>query len=59
MRDRAEDNTRDGTPTSTTKPERKPYQSPRLVVYGDLPRLVAMAKPGSRGDGSGKPKTKL
>ena len=36
----------------------KPYHTPRLVVYGDLPRLVAMAKPGSRGDGSGIPKTK-
>jgi hypothetical protein len=59
MRDDTEDDTRDGTPTSTTKPDRKTYKSPRLVVYGDLPRLVAMAKPGSRGDGGGNPKTKM
>jgi hypothetical protein len=59
MRDRAEDNTRERTPTSTTGQDRKPYESPRLVVYGDLPRLVAMAKPGSRGDGGGNPKTKM
>lgn len=58
MPDHAEDDARDKTLGQGHESARKPYQSPKLTVYGDLPRLVAMAKPGSRGDGSGKPKTK-
>ena len=53
MRDHTEDDTQE---KSSGK---KPYHSPKLTVYGDLPRLVAMAKPGSRSDGAGKPKTKM
>jgi hypothetical protein len=52
------DDRRSADPASTTAPRRKPYQSPKLVVYGNLSRLVAMAKPGTRGDGAGNPKTK-
>jgi hypothetical protein len=58
MRDDTEDDARDKTLRPGNEPGRKPYQPPKLTVYGDLPRLVAMAKPGGRGDGSGKPKTK-
>jgi hypothetical protein len=36
---------------------RKPYRSPRLVVYGDLSRLTAM-KGGNKDDGGGNPDTK-
>lgn len=51
----------------TTKPtgsKKKPYRSPRLVVYGDLRRLTALVAPpavkgGSKSDGGGRPKTKL
>jgi hypothetical protein len=59
MRDHIEDDARDKTPRPEKESGRKPYQPPKLTLYGDLPRLVAMAKPGSRGDGSGKPKTKF
>jgi hypothetical protein len=58
MPDHTEDNARDGTQRPEKESGRKPYRPPKLTVYGDLPRLVAMAKPGGRGDGSGKPKTK-
>ncbi|MBI4588187.1 MAG: lasso RiPP family leader peptide-containing protein [Candidatus Rokubacteria bacterium] len=37
---------------------KKSYRAPRLVVYGDLSRLTA-AKGGTKGDGAGKPRTKL
>ncbi len=45
-------------------PRRKPYRSPRLVVYGDLRRLTKMAMPpaakfGLKGDGAGVPMTRL
>ncbi len=43
-------------------PRRKPYRSPRLVVYGDLRRLTkmfAMAKGGAKGDGGGVPMTRV
>lgn len=36
---------------------KKPYNSPRLVVHGDL-RQITQAKGGTRGDGSGVPRTK-
>jgi hypothetical protein len=36
---------------------RKPYQAPRLTVYGDLHR-IAQAKGGAKADGGGKPVTK-
>jgi hypothetical protein len=42
---------------SKTSSKKKPYRSPRLVVYGDLRRLT-MAKQGKKGD-SLLPKTKL
>jgi hypothetical protein len=53
------DDRRGADPASTTAPRREPYQSPKLVVYGSLSRLVAMAKDGTRGDGAGVLKTKL
>lgn len=37
--------------------KKKPYRSPRLVVYGDLRRLTK-AKGGTRGD-AGNVKTRL
>lgn len=43
--------------SKTPTQERKPYRSPRLVVYGDLRRLT-MVKGGTKGDGGGKPATK-
>ena len=58
MRDHTEDGARDKTQRSENESGRKPYRPPKLTVYGDLPRLVAMAKPGSRNDGGGNPKTK-
>ena len=36
---------------------KKPYRSPRLVVYGDLRRLTK-AKQGGNADGAGHPRTK-
>ena len=44
----------DGVGRNTMQPEtesqgKKPYVSPRLVVYGDL-RLLTMSKGGTRGD---------
>lgn len=44
--------------SKTTSQTKKPYRSPRLVVYGDVRRLT-MAKGGGAADGSGKPRTKL
>ncbi len=44
-------------------PRRKPYRSPRLIVYGDLRRLTKMMPPapkfGAKGDGGGTPMTRL
>jgi len=37
---------------------KKPYRKPRLKVHGDIRALTA-AKAGSRGDGAGKPRTRL
>jgi len=51
-------NGREESPASQADPARKPYQAPTLTVYGDLSRLVG-AKGGTRGDGTGKPKTKV
>jgi hypothetical protein len=59
MPDHTEDDARDTTLRPEREAGRKPYQPPTLTIYGDLPRLVAMAKPGKKGDGGGKPKTKL
>jgi hypothetical protein len=36
---------------------KKRYQSPKLVTYGDLRRLTKV-KDGASGDGGGKPMTK-
>ena len=36
---------------------RKPYSTPRLIVYGNLQRLT-MAKGGARSDGVGKAVTR-
>ncbi len=41
----------------TTRPAKKPYRPPRLLVYGDL-RSLTTAKGGTKGDG-GMPKTRL
>jgi hypothetical protein len=60
MRDHNDDrDARDEALKATTDPNRKPYHSPRLVVYGDLPHLTMPAKRGSRNDGGGEPKTKM
>lgn len=37
---------------------KKPYQPPRLAVYGDL-RHLALAKNGRRNDGKGLPTTRV
>jgi hypothetical protein len=58
MPDHTEHDVRDETLAPERESRRKLYQPPKLTVYGDLPRLVAMAKPGGRSDGGGKPKTK-
>ncbi len=42
--------------SKSTRREKKPYRSPRLVVYGDLRRLTR-AKGGNKTDG-GQPKTR-
>ncbi len=44
--------------SNATKPPKKPYRPPRLVVYGDLRRLT-LSKKGTRADGAGKPATRL
>jgi hypothetical protein len=46
-----------GDKTASTS-SRKPYQAPRLTVYGDLHR-IAQAKGGSKNDGGGSPATKV
>ncbi len=38
--------------------KKKPYHSPRLVVYGNF-RTLTRAKGGGGGDGQGKPRTKV
>jgi hypothetical protein len=38
--------------------KKKPYHSPRLVVYGDF-RTLTRVKGGGANDGGGKPKTKI
>lgn len=43
----------------TTNQTKKPYRSPRLVVYGDLRRLTTTAKGGVASDGGAKPPSKL
>ncbi len=37
--------------------KKKPYHSPRLVVYGDF-RTLTRGKGGGANDGQGKPRTK-
>ena len=39
------------------KTGKKPYNPPKLVVYGNL-RELTMAKGGAKNDGGGKPATK-
>lgn len=53
------DAARGETVKPAANPGRKPYRAPRLVTYGNLPRLVTMAKGGRRNDGGGKPKTRV
>jgi len=36
---------------------KKPYRTPRMVTYGNL-RQLALAKGGSKNDGSGNPVSK-
>jgi len=45
-------------PESSTVSRKKPYGTPRLVVYGDL-REITMVKGGSKGDGGGTPQTRV
>jgi hypothetical protein len=46
-----------GEPGESTR-TKKPYQAPRLAVYGDL-RHIAMVKGGTKADGGkGSPATK-
>lgn len=40
-----------------TRQGKKPYRSPRLMIYGDLRRLT-MAKGGKRSDGLGLAKSR-
>jgi hypothetical protein len=56
MEDHTDENRRED-PASTKQPQRRPYVSPKLVVYGDLSRLVAMGGTGTKGD-TGMPKTR-
>lgn len=58
MHDRPKQIDPDGKPEALTAPQKKPYQSPRLVVYGDL-RKITMQKDGKKGDGAGAPNTRL
>ncbi|MEX2418547.1 MAG: lasso RiPP family leader peptide-containing protein [Actinomycetota bacterium] len=37
----------------------KPYEAPRLTVYGDFRRLTATNKGGVQGDSGAKPNTRL
>jgi hypothetical protein len=53
-----DDDVPEEAPKPATDPKRKPYQSPRFVVYGDLARLTMATKGGSRNDGGGLPKSK-
>lgn len=53
------DDARDETLKPAAGPARKPYRAPRFVVYGNLPRLVTMAKGGAKADGAGVPKTRV
>lgn len=49
---------RDGAKRRAASRGKRPYRSPRLVVYGDLRRLTT-AKGGTLGDGGGKPTTRV
>jgi hypothetical protein len=40
-----------------SRPKKRPYRTPKLMVHGDLKRLT-LGKAGSQNDGSGKPKTR-
>lgn len=51
------DGGRDKMKPKTTNQTKKPYRSPRLVVYGDLRRLTT-AKGGPNVDSGGGPKSK-
>lgn len=44
--------------SKTASQTKKPYRSPRLVVYGDIRRLT-LTKGSTNADGAGKPRTKL
>ena len=50
------DGGRDKMKPKTTNQTKKPYRSPRLVIYGDLRRLT-MTKGGTQTE-TGKPKSK-
>ena len=40
---------------SSPRPPRKPYQTPRLELYGDLLEISKGLTAGSQNDGSGHP----
>jgi hypothetical protein len=62
MCDRPEHNQKDDlrkrSPEPPTPRRKKRYHPPSLVVYGDL-RKITMQKLGSKGDGTGLPKTRM
>ncbi|MEX0991081.1 MAG: hypothetical protein WD004_02250 [Actinomycetota bacterium] len=43
------------TSSSELPRRRKPYETPRLAVYGDMRRLTAGVKGGVKGDGPDDP----
>jgi hypothetical protein len=46
------------TKRNTRSKEKKPYHSPRLIVYGNLSQLTG-AKGGGKADGGGAPRTRV
>lgn len=40
---------------ATPKPRRKPYQKPRVQVYGDISSITQGKNSGGQNDGSGHP----
>lgn len=59
MRRPSEDQGNHKTPSrkESVPQAKKPYRSPRLVTYGNLPQL-ALAKGGTKNDGPGTPASK-
>ena len=47
-----------GRPVDQGPPSKRPYQTPRLIVYGTL-RTLTQIKGGNTFDGAAKPLTKI